>query len=189
MTVGCSLVRLCVCTTLTSTHREQLNACILVVFRYMCLCVCVSMCVCVPACLLQEWSQPQIPYAQIPRNYNIYRVGQNHIYTVYIRYFWQGITQFTVIYGAYIRFWPTLHINKRQETSPGASSSTTLKQAGDFRQAQSWGVERQLTVSPPPAGPLLSPQHALFEFNQFTHHAGQSDGGWLLPHKHKGSPH
>ena len=37
------------------------------------------------------------------------RVGQNHIYTVCIRYFWQGNHQ---IYGhircVYIRFWPTL---------------------------------------------------------------------------------
>jgi len=33
------------------------------------------------------------------------RVDQNHIYTVYIRYFWQGNHQ---IYGVYIRFWPTL---------------------------------------------------------------------------------
>ena len=37
-----------------------------------------------------------------------YRVGQNHIYTVYIRYFWQGNYNCTVIYGVYIRFWPTL---------------------------------------------------------------------------------
>ena len=35
----------------------------------------------------------------------VFRVGQNHIYTVYIRYFWQGNHQ---IYGVYIRFWPTL---------------------------------------------------------------------------------
>ena len=34
-----------------------------------------------------------------------HRVGQYHIYTVYIRYFWQGNHQ---IYGVYIRFWPTL---------------------------------------------------------------------------------
>ena len=65
------------------------------------------------------------------------RVGQNHIlyiYTVYIRYFWQGdhqiyvelartiyircisgffgteITKYTVIHGANIWFWPTLNI-------------------------------------------------------------------------------
>jgi len=36
------------------------------------------------------------------------RVGQNHIYTVYIRYFWQGKHQ---MYGAYIRFWPTLFMS------------------------------------------------------------------------------
>ena len=29
------------------------------------------------------------------------RVGQNHIYTVYIRYFWQEITKYTVyVYGS-----------------------------------------------------------------------------------------
>jgi hypothetical protein len=39
----------------------------------------------------------------------IYRVGQNHIH-VYIWYFWQGITKYTVITGVYIRSWPTLHI-------------------------------------------------------------------------------
>jgi hypothetical protein len=69
----------------------------------------------------------------------IRRVGQNHIYTVYVRYFWQGnhqkyghirciytvlanpintvciygffcsdLIKYTVIYGVYIRFWPTL---------------------------------------------------------------------------------
>ena len=30
------------------------------------------------------------------------KVGQNHIYTVYIRFFWQGNHQYTAIYGAYI---------------------------------------------------------------------------------------
>ena len=30
--------------------------------------------------------------------------------TIYIRwYFWQGNHQYTVMYGAYIRFWPTLY--------------------------------------------------------------------------------
>ena len=38
---------------------------------------------------------------------HIHRVGQNHIYTVYMRYFWQGFHQ---IHGVYIRFWPTLHV-------------------------------------------------------------------------------
>jgi hypothetical protein len=36
------------------------------------------------------------------------RVGQNHIYTVYIRYFGREITKYSVIYGVNIRFWPTL---------------------------------------------------------------------------------
>jgi hypothetical protein len=38
------------------------------------------------------------------------RVGQNHIYMVYIQYFWQGITKYTVVHGVYIRFWPTLRL-------------------------------------------------------------------------------
>jgi hypothetical protein len=52
-----------------------------------------------------------LPYVYIL--YAICRVGQNHIYTVYIRYFWQGNHQ---IYGhirciyIFIRFWPTLAI-------------------------------------------------------------------------------
>jgi hypothetical protein len=40
------------------------------------------------------------------------RVGQNHIYTVYIRYFWKGkyeIYGHIRSYGVYIQFWPTLH--------------------------------------------------------------------------------
>jgi len=36
------------------------------------------------------------------------RVGQNHVNTVYIRYFRQGNHQ---IYGVYIRFWPTLQMS------------------------------------------------------------------------------
>jgi len=40
----------------------------------------------------------------------VYTVLANPIYTVYIRYFWQGNFIHTVIYGVYIRFWPTLCI-------------------------------------------------------------------------------
>ena len=43
--------------------------------------------------------------------YNIFRIGQNHTYTEYIRYFWQGNHQ---KYGVYIRFWPTLNIFTRK---------------------------------------------------------------------------
>jgi len=39
------------------------------------------------------------------------RVGQNHIYTVYIRYFWLGNHQIYGVYiYVYIRFWPTLQM-------------------------------------------------------------------------------
>ena len=41
---------------------------------------------------------------------HIPRVGRNHIYTAYIQYYWQGNN---LIYGAYIRSWPTLHIHHR----------------------------------------------------------------------------
>jgi len=41
---------------------------------------------------------------------SICRVGQNPIYTVYIRYFWQQNIKYTVIYGEHVRFWPTLCI-------------------------------------------------------------------------------
>jgi hypothetical protein len=34
--------------------------------------------------------------------------GQNPIYTVYIRFFGRETTKYTVIYGVFIRFWPTL---------------------------------------------------------------------------------
>jgi len=53
------------------------------------------------------------------------RVGQNHIYIyiyiyIYIRYSLQGFHLiyghirciYTVIYGVYIRFWPTLHMKR-----------------------------------------------------------------------------
>jgi hypothetical protein len=43
----------------------------------------------------------------------MFRVGQNHIYTVYIRCFWQGNHQ---IYGVYIRFWPTLQMLSMSNT-------------------------------------------------------------------------
>jgi hypothetical protein len=32
------------------------------------------------------------------------------VYTAYTQYFWQGIIKYTVIYGVYVRFWPTLSI-------------------------------------------------------------------------------
>ena len=41
----------------------------------------------------------------LPKILYIHRVGQNHIYTVYIRYFWLGNHQ---IYGVYIRIYTVL---------------------------------------------------------------------------------
>jgi len=43
----------------------------------------------------------------------ISRVGQNHIYIRCIYgIFGRGITKYTIIYGAYIQFWPTLNITQ-----------------------------------------------------------------------------
>ena len=45
---------------------------------------------------------------------HIRRVGQNLIYTVFIRYFWQGNHQkYGHIRCIYVRFWPTLHMMDR----------------------------------------------------------------------------
>ena len=41
---------------------------------------------------------------------NICRVGQNHIHTVYVTLNGRGFTKYSVIYGVYIRFWPTPNI-------------------------------------------------------------------------------
>ena len=38
-----------------------------------------------------------------------------YIYTVYIRYFGREIIKYTVIYGVYIRFWPTLPVGEKHE--------------------------------------------------------------------------
>ena len=49
----------------------------------------------------------QEAHARYHRNLPLvmYRVGQNHIYTVYIRYFWLGNHQ---IYGVFIRIYTVL---------------------------------------------------------------------------------
>jgi hypothetical protein len=49
-------------------------------------------------------------YLGLPRFACIHRVGQNHIYTVYMRFFGMEITKHTVIYSVYIQFWTTLCI-------------------------------------------------------------------------------
>jgi len=56
------------------------------------------------------WSWQRKVYIYIQISSYIYRVGQNHIYTVYIRIFGSEFTKYTVIYGENIRFWPTLYI-------------------------------------------------------------------------------
>ena len=42
------------------------------------------------------------------------RVGQNYIYTVLYGIFCRELTEYTVIYGVNIRFWPTLRMRQRQ---------------------------------------------------------------------------
>ena len=55
-------------------------------------CVCVCVCVCVRVCMCAcTYVCACLRFSPI-----MIRVGQNHIYTVYIRYFWQGNHQ---IYG------------------------------------------------------------------------------------------
>jgi len=73
-----------------------------------CACVCASVCVFVRSCVLvgayasstsyqNKSSVPKRKYSTSYQNKaQAYRVGQNHIHTVYIRYFWQGNHQ---IYG------------------------------------------------------------------------------------------
>ena len=48
--------------------------------------------------------------------WDVNRVGQNHTYTrcVYGT-FGREITKYMVVYGAYIRFWPTLDANNKAE--------------------------------------------------------------------------
>jgi len=59
----------------------------------------------------------------------IFRVGQNSIYMVYTRYFGREITKHTVIYGAYMRFWPKLVILvKGRGSSPFFAHPTGLAQ-------------------------------------------------------------
>jgi len=44
---------------------------------------------------------------------HIVRVGQSHIYIRCIyNIFGREVTKYTVIYGAYTRFWPALHIDR-----------------------------------------------------------------------------
>jgi len=53
-----------------------------------------------------------ITRAAVVMSMSYFLVGQNHICTVYIRYFGREITKYTGIYTVcvYVRFWPMLHI-------------------------------------------------------------------------------
>ena len=41
----------------------------------------------------------------------MHMVGRNQIYTANARHFWGEITDYTVVYGVHIQFWPTLLIH------------------------------------------------------------------------------
>jgi len=73
-------------------------------------CVCLCMCVCAVASAVLGATDTQELLVIIC---DMSRVGQNHIYTVYIRYFWQGNHQ---IYG-HIRCIYTVLANPRYECS------------------------------------------------------------------------
>jgi hypothetical protein len=54
----------------------------------------------------------KVPYIHHAYMYTISRVGQNHVYVRCIySTFGREITKYMVIYGVYIRFWPTLPIS------------------------------------------------------------------------------
>ena len=66
------------------------------------------------------------------------RVGQNHTYTVYIRYFWREPTNntvyyyiscallYTFMYGVYTQFWPTPRINHKTHQKSALSFQLSL---------------------------------------------------------------
>ena len=101
-----------------------------------------------------------------PYLWHICRVGHNLTYTVYVRYFWQGnhqiyghirciygifgreITKYMVIYGAYVRFWPTLGVLHYPQKSALQSMKHT--------QVRQWAQASLLCIVPCPlrfAGP------------------------------------
>ena len=114
--------RVCLCVFVSMRAYVYVCACVCVcVFVCVCLCVFVCVCLCVfvrvslrgkcrrgdvcATCVLCD--DMQVKGNDGKMFSTMRRVSQNHIYTVYIRYFWQGHTKYTVIYGAYIRFWLT----------------------------------------------------------------------------------
>jgi hypothetical protein len=56
---------------------------------------------------VEGWQRLQVASAAV-RDVQMCSVGQNYIY-IY-DFFGREITRYTVIYGVYIRFWPTLHM-------------------------------------------------------------------------------
>ena len=71
------------------------------------------------------------------------RVGQNHIYIRCIHgIFGRKIIKCTVIYGGYIRFWPTLRMTPPQQEKKGMSIG---EQEGGFLQDEVYLMNRPWT--------------------------------------------
>ena len=64
---------------------------------------------------------------QTQHHHHIPKVGQDHVYTVYIRYSWQRNHHIygPYVYGVYKRFWPTLHIPIHTYTHACRAHTTT----------------------------------------------------------------
>jgi len=69
-----------------------------------------------------------------PNTKHIHRVGQDHIYIrcIYGK-FGREITKYTFIYGAYIRFWPTLHVHPQTHLASNVSDATNAVQQESYK--------------------------------------------------------
>jgi hypothetical protein len=86
----------------TSFHYQYIKIIQVHSARLACMCVC--MCVCVCVCLCVFVCVCACSFGRLHRQEHLLpksRIGQNQLYMVYIRYFWQEITKYTVIYGVF----------------------------------------------------------------------------------------
>jgi hypothetical protein len=81
----CIFVPVCVCVCVRVCLRLCVCVCVCV---FVCVCVCVCVYVCVYVCVCSCACMCVHVFTTSDRC-TMHRVGQNHIYTVYIRYFWQ----------------------------------------------------------------------------------------------------
>ena len=97
------IVYVCQCSYVSPQVCVYMHVCLsLQPIKHVFVCTCASLC---------NLSNTYL-YARVPLSATyqtrvslLFRVGQNHIYTVYIRYFWLGNHQ---IYGVYIRIYTVL---------------------------------------------------------------------------------